>query len=255
MMVVPASTSFSVNLDSDRRQRVSFGTNVQVGSDRRGDGGRYQIRGDVRFRPSDNVELRFDPSFESSRSSDQYVTTARLGDYAATYGDRYLFADLERRTFSMEWRVDWTFAPDLSLQVFAQPLLSSGDYVRYKQLARAESFDFLELAPGTGAEQGGQVVCPSSICEVDGTQYVDFDDDGLPDYSFRDRDFNFRSLVGNAVLRWEYRPGSTLFVVWQRQQSQSVAMGDFDLARDAEALFGLKADNRFIVKMNYWLGL
>jgi hypothetical protein len=84
---------------------------------------------------------------------------------------------------------------------------------------------------------------------------VDFDADGLADYSFADRDFNFRSLIGNAVLRWEYRPGSTIFFVWQRQQSQSVALGDFDLGRDTGALFGLPADNRFIVKMNYWLGL
>lgn len=255
MMIVPASTRFSVNLDSDRRQRVSVGTNLQVSDEARGDGGSYEIRGNLRVRPSDNVELSFNPGFESSRSSDQYVTTARLGDFAPTYGDRYIFADLERRTFSMEWRMNWTFAPDLSLQVFAQPLLSSGDYVGYKQLERAESFDFVDLEPGAADEQGSQVVCASSICRSGDTQYVDFDDDGIPDYSFTDRDFNFRSLLGNAVLRWEYRPGSTLFFVWQRQQSQRVAVGDFDLARDTDALFGLRADNRFIVKMNYWLGL
>jgi hypothetical protein len=155
----------------------------------------------------------------------------------------------------MEWRMNWTFAPDLSLQMFAQPLLSSGDYVRYKQLERAESFDFVDLVPGAADEQGGDVVCASSICRSGDTQYVDFDGDGIPDHSFTDRDFNFRSLIGNAVLRWEYRPGSTLFFVWQRQQSQRVAVGDFDLARDSDALFGLRADNRFIVKMNYWLGL
>jgi hypothetical protein len=255
MMVVPASTSLSFNLDSDRRQAVSFGSNVQVGSDRMGDGGSYSVGGNLRVRPSDNIQLSLNPRFESSRSSDQYVTTARVGDFAPTYGDRYLFADLEQRTFSLEWRMDWTFTPDLSLQVFAQPLLSSGDYVRYKQLAEAGTFDFIALEPGVGQEVGGAVLCTRAICDVNGTQHIDFGGDGVADYSFADRDFNVRSLVGNAVLRWEYRPGSTIFFVWQRQQSERVAFGDFDLGRDTNALFGLPADNRFIVKMNYWLGL
>ena len=255
MMVVPASTNFSVNVDSDRRKRVSFGSNVSVSSDLLGDGGSYSVRGNVRVRPSDNIGLSVNPGFESSRSSDQYVTTARLGDFAPTYGDRYLFADLEQRTFSVEWRMDWTFTPSLSLQMFAQPLLSSGDYIRYKQLARAESFDFDGFEAGAGQEIGDAVFCTSAICEIDGTQHLDFGGDGFADYSFRDRDFNVRSLVGNAVLRWEYRPGSTIFFVWQRQQSERVALGDFDFGRDADALFGLPADNRFIIKMNYWLGL
>jgi hypothetical protein len=90
---------------------------------------------------------------------------------------------------------------------------------------------------------------------VDGRQYVDFDYDGEADYSFTDRDFNIRSWIGNAVIRWEYRPGSTLFLVWQRQQSDRAFMGDFDFGRDASALLEAPADNRFIIKMNYWLGL
>ena len=137
--------------------------------------------------------------------------------------------------------------------MFAQPLLSSGDYTQYKQLAESQSFDFNELAPGTTTTQGAQ--CSSSICEVDGAQHVDFDGDGNTDFQFSDRDFNVRSLVGNAVLRWEYRPGSTIFLVWQRQQADRALIGDFDFGRDWGALFDAPADNRFILKVNYWLGL
>jgi hypothetical protein len=84
---------------------------------------------------------------------------------------------------------------------------------------------------------------------------VDFDGDGRVDYSFDDRDFNVRSLLGNAVLRWEYRPGSTIFLVWQRAQDGEVGLGDFDFGRDLDALWGVPAHNRFIVKVNSWLGL
>jgi hypothetical protein len=93
------------------------------------------------------------------------------------------------------------------------------------------------------------------ICLLDDEQYVDFDGDGAADFSFGERDFNVRSLIGNAVLRWEYRPGSTIFLVWQRRQSNEVIRGDFDFGRDLGALFDAPSDNRFIIKVNYWLGL
>ena len=84
---------------------------------------------------------------------------------------------------------------------------------------------------------------------------MDFDGDGRADYDFRDRDFNVRSLVGNAVLRWEFRPGSTLFMVWQRQQRSRLAIGDFDFGRDLDGLLGSRADNVFMLKLSYWTSL
>jgi len=255
MMVSPASTRFSANVNTDRRRRVSVGSNVEISDDMQGEGGGFQVRADVRLQASDNLVLAVEPRYETSRSGDQYVTATSALPFAPTYGTRYLFAELDRRTFSMETRVDWTFSPALSLQVFAQPLLSSGDYLRYKQLADSQSYDFLGLDEGSAQVTPGQVACSSAICEVDGTQHVDFDGDGVTDHSFEDRDFNVRSLIGNAVLRWEYRPGSTLFLVWQRSQSHRAVVGDFDLSRDAGALFRAPADDRFIVKMTYWLGI
>jgi hypothetical protein len=102
---------------------------------------------------------------------------------------------------------------------------------------------------------GGEQICLEVDEDGKRTQHVDFDRDGTADYSFRDRDFNVRSLVGNAVLRWEYHPGSTIFFVWQRRQAGTAATGGFDLHRDLDALFAAPSDDRFMVKVNYWLGL
>ncbi|MCK5651292.1 MAG: hypothetical protein KAJ42_07945, partial [Gemmatimonadetes bacterium] len=107
----------------------------------------------------------------------------------------------------------------------------------------------------------GVVTCVGGhLCteiEEDGglRQHVDLDEDGVADYSFRDRDFNVRSLVGNAVLRWEYLPGSTVYFVWQRRQAGRVALGDFDFDRDLGALLAAPSDDRFMIKVNYWLGM
>jgi hypothetical protein len=73
-------------------------------------------------------------------------------------------------------------------------------------------------------------------------------------FSFGDPNFSNRSLRGTAVLRWEYRPGSTMFFVWTQQRAGSAAFGDHDLRRDTKALLGDRPDNVFLVKATYWLG-
>ena len=239
MMVLPGSTNVSFNVSSDERKAVAFGAFVGFNDTRRGIGGGRILELEMQFRPSDNLTVGVAPRYFTSRSGDQYVTATGTLPYAPTYGTRYLFADIEQRNFSMETRVDWTFSPTLTLQLYTQPLLSSGDYISYKQLAAPETYDFVDLAPTA----------------VSDTLFVDFDGDAAADYSFTDRDFNVRSLIGNAVLRWEYRPGSTIFVVWQRAQDDRAADGDFDFSRDVSELFGAWADDRFIIKVNYWLGL
>jgi hypothetical protein len=218
---------------------VSGGTFFNINDDRIGSGGGWNWAVFLNFQPSDNIAISLEPRFSAFRSPDQYVTSTGAVPYGPTYDRRYIFAELEQRSFEMGARVDWIFTPNLSLQVFAQPLLSSGDYLTYKQLAAAETFDFVDLGPS----------------DPSGTQSLDFDNDGTVDFTFSDRDFNVRSLIGNAVRRWEYRPGSTIFLVWQRAQSNSASVGDFDFGRDVGELFGAPADDRFIVKLNYWLGL
>ncbi|MDH3269873.1 MAG: carbohydrate binding family 9 domain-containing protein [Gemmatimonadota bacterium] len=255
MMVGPANVNYNVNLNSDRRRRLGGSVNVDVTDDLLGRGGGFKIGGQVSVRPSDNVSVSVNPQWETSTSGDQYVTATTTMPYAPTFGARYLFADLDRTTFSVETRLDWTFTPKLSLQLFAQPLLSSGDYLQYKQLSESQSFAFDRFTPGAGTEVADDVVCTGTICQIGDAQHVDFDGDGVADYAFSDRDFNVRSLIGNAVLRWEYRPGSTIFFVWQRQQVGRTDLGDFDFGRDWDALWAAPAENRFIIKMNYWLGL
>jgi hypothetical protein len=255
MMIGPASRAISADFNTDRRKPFSMSAHFERSDDEIGTGGKTQIRGGVTLRPSDNLSFSLTPKWETSTSGSQYVTATSTLPYDPTFGTRYLFADLDRESVSMVTRVDWTFTPTLSLQLYAQPLLSSGDYLQYKQLAESKSFDFNGFVPGTATEQPGGVLCTSSICEVDGTQHVDFDNDGATDYSFSDRDFNIRSLIGNAVVRWEYRPGSTIFFVWQRNQVGRSSTGSFDFNRDVGALFDAPSENRFIVKVNYWLGL
>merc|ERR1739841_481858 len=119
---------------------MSFGLDYDQIDDRLGRGGRRQIEANFNVRPSDNLSISFNPSYEVSTSGDQYVTATSTIPYDPTFGSRYIFSDLDRNTVSMQTRLNWTFSPTLTLELFMQPLLSSGDYVAYKQLAESQTF-------------------------------------------------------------------------------------------------------------------
>lgn len=258
VMVDPGSARVGLRFNSDRRKAINVSGNVNVRRGLDDSGNQFTLGGGIEFRPSPRLEVSLNPSWSTQSDAGQYVGSTSTLLYDPTFGRRYIFAELERTTLSMQTRLDVTFSPTLTLQMYAQPFLSSGDYLNYRQLENARTYDFVDWKRGLAtAGPNGTVQCHSGqICKTaDGRQNVDFNGDGTADYSFADRDFNVRSLIGNAVLRWEYRPGSTIFLVWQRQQAASSGVGDFDFRRDIDALFSAPADNVFMIKMNIWLGL
>jgi hypothetical protein len=148
----------------------------------------------------------------------QYVEAVPDQTYTRTYGVRYIFAPLNQTELSMETRLNVTFSPKLSFESYLQPLISAADYGAAKQLVAARTFDFMPYTQPTAP-----------------------------------MDFNLRSLRGNAVLRWEWREGSTMFVAWQQSREGFADVGDFSFTRDRRALLGTRPDNIFLIKVNYWL--
>ena len=258
LMLSPRSWEASIDFGTDERKAVSVQPDVSWNWSDLGAGHEFETSVDLTIRPSSRIEIGLEPTWTRSRTAAQYVGTSTTLPYAPTFGNRYIFAELTRRELSLETRLNLVLDPHLSLQLFAQPLLSSGDFLSYRQLLRPGSFEFDTFDEGSYLETpGGAATCAGGRTCVDdeGSRYIDFDRDGVTDYTFDDRDFNVRSLIGNAVLRWEYRPGSTLFLVWQRQQENEINSGRFDFRRDVDALFGAIAENVFMIKLNYWIGL
>jgi hypothetical protein len=182
-----------------------------------------------------------------SHGAAQFVR--RFDDPSAThfFGRRAVFAEIEQRTLSVNTRVNWTFTPDLTLELFAQPFVATGDYESFKEFVRPRvldkhEFDAAQLTP---VMANGRVA--SYTLDPDR-------DPATANFSFGNPDFNVRSLRGSAVLRWEYRPGSTLFFVWQQERSGAAGYGDFAFDRDATAVFRQHPDNIFVIKASYWMG-
>jgi hypothetical protein len=168
-----------------------------------------------------------------------------------TFGKRYVFADLDQTTLAADIRVDWIISPKLSVQVYLQPLISSGHYSDFKTLARPKSYEFMVF----GENGSTRVPKLSSAGELLGYE-LDADGQGPAVAStIGNPDFNIVSLRGNAVLRWEYLPGSVLFLVWTQSRSDYEPMGEFELRRSMNHLFEVKPDNIFMLKLSYWLGM
>jgi hypothetical protein len=256
MMLDPRASVFNVRGNTDRRRKLSVEPSLAVD-----DGGAFGWgwKGGMKlsYRPSSRIQFETEPSYQRQPDAAHYVAATSDVGYAPTYGRRYLFAELDRRTFSLSTRLNMTFSRSLTLQLFTQPLLSVGDFTTYKQLARAESFDFDRFEEGVASPGTSPVSCVGGrTCRSGNQRLVDFDGNGTTDFSFAERDFRIRSLRGNAVLRWEYRPGSTLFFVWQQRRSyQDLDASTFRIGGEAADLFNDRPANVFIIKANYWLSL
>ena len=240
---VPAGYYAGFDINSDSRKKIIVGGGFNYNSTDAGDvNPSTYVNFD--YRPTTSLRVRFNPSVSWGNSSGQYVRTVVDPLATNTYGSRYVFADLDQTTVSMDTRVEWTFTPTLSLQMYAQPFVATGRYENFKELSRPRSYEFGVY----GQDQG-------TIVRNGGEYAVDPDGTGqAASFTISDPDFNVRSLRGNAVLRWEYRPGSALFFVWQQERSGFAPLGRFDAGRDIGEIFKSVPTNVFLIKATYWLG-
>ncbi len=257
LMLQPRSFDMRLSLRTDSRARLALEPSVFARRNALGGGDEFQGALEITLRPSARLAIEVEPRFTRASIGAQYVATADGTDFAPTYGSRYLFGEVARRELALPTRINAAFSPTLSFQLFAQPLLSSGDYANYKQLAAASSFRFTRFGEGRAQENGGAVRCQGggTCVDADLVRHFDLDGDGRSDFTVDEQDFNVRSLIGNAVVRWEYRPGSTIFLVWQRRQRSDIVRGDFVMRRDWAAMMRAPTDNTFLVKVSYWLPL
>ncbi|HWL40970.1 MAG TPA: DUF5916 domain-containing protein [Gemmatimonadaceae bacterium] len=233
-----------LEINTDRRKAYTFGIFASRYYNAAG-GYTNQLSPRATLRPSTALRFTLQPTYTRNKSIGQFVTSVVDPLATDTYGTRYVFATIEQHQLALVTRVDWTFTPQLSFQLFAQPLLAAADFQDYKEFARPREFAFEVYGRDAGTISR----------DAEGVYTVDPDGAGAaPTFTFDDRDFNRRSLRGSAVLRWEYRPGSALFLVWQQNRFESIGSGDFELGRDFNELWGVPPENVFVLKGTWWIG-
>jgi hypothetical protein len=239
------------NFSSDSRKPIVYGMNYNLSTPvDNSEGGRQSYSPYVTLKPSSSMSLTLSPTWDHDLTAQQFVTSFSDPNAPAGFGGtRYVFGRLEQKTFSMDTRLNTTFTPNLTLELFAQPFLASGHYTSFKEFAKPHSGKMTYY----GRDNGSTITSTGTDGGL--TYAVDPDGNGAAaPFTFSNPDFNFRSLRGTAVLRYEYRPGSTLFFVWTQERDGSAGFGDFDFSRDRSALFRDRPTNIFQLKATYWLG-
>ena len=220
--ITPALVGGGGGIETNRRYALGLGLDVFYNHDEHGSD---SLDGSANLwaRPVTSVSISLGPRLLRAHDAAQYVDTFDDARAATTFGHRYVFGHLDRRQVALVGRVNWLLSPRMSFQVYFQPLLSAGDYDGFKELARPGAFTFLPFDPASG-------------------------------FTFDDPDFNVKSLRVNAVYRWEWRPGSTLYVAWTDARDDDEGAGRLDFARDTPRLWRAPADDVFMVKVAYRFG-
>jgi len=246
---------YSTDLGTDSRKPIVGNFTVQVSTPRdNSEGGRVFYAPGVTLKPSSRLLIGLSPSADLNNTAQQYVTSVADATAPTGFaGSRYVFGRVQQKTLSMDTRVNMTFTPNLTLEMFAQPFLASGKYSSFKEFAEVRS-DHMNIY---GRDNGSTIVANTDPQTGALTGYtVDPDGPAGPaaPFSFDNQNFNIRSLRGTGVLRWEYRPGSTLYFVWTQERNGFDQFGDFNFGRDRSALFRDRPTNIFQIKGTYWIG-
>jgi hypothetical protein len=254
LALVPSGYQFNLMLSTDSRKPVVFafqGTTYQ----RPRSGAEWQGELSVRWKPGSNFSLSVGPTLGLERNGMQWVRGVEDALMTPTFGKRYVFGRLDQTVIGSDIRLDWTFTPKLTLQAYVQPFLAVGHYDMFKELAAAKSFAYNLYGDGGWGDNAGGAANGSTIGYDEASGAYTVDPDGAAGaaapFSFYDPDFNFKSLRGTVVLRWEYRPGSLLYLVWTQNRADYANPGDLRIGRDLGDLFSAPGDNIFLLKVSY----
>ena len=233
---------------SDRRRRTQLEAFGAYESNELGGWG-WRVEAEVLLQPTGSMELSLAPRWRRFVNVRQYVETID-GGRPATYGERYVFAATDRKTISVQTRLNYAITPELSLEWYGEPFVETGRYSDYGELLAARSRDLLIY--GTGGTQIEEIPPaepgePATIVVRDGDDVFSFD---AGDY----RALSFRT---NFVVRWEYLPGSTLFFIWQLNRGDDVPVEDPTPANLGGLFDAMAAPGQsfFALKVTYWLAI
>lgn len=199
----------------------------------------YLLKPGISFRLGNHIYLKSEFGYSRNTDNYQYVTQ-QLAD--AEW--QYILARIRQQTYNLTLRLNYNITPDISIQYYGSPFISSGTYSDFK---RADEADASNPANRVYTFTESEI----SYDEPSDTYTVQ---EGTKNYSFSNPDFSFREFRSNLVARWEYRPGSTLYLVWEnnRRSQDNVYYASVD--DNLDELYSVSPTNIFMVKLSFWLG-
>jgi hypothetical protein len=233
---------FGFSTDYRKKLTLNYSINTNVGFE--GSSRNLYTEIGLSYKPINYLSISLGPGVSKSFSELQYVTRADYGNEK-----RYVFASIDRKTINASLRINFNLSPNLTFQYWGQPFVATGKYYDYKYISNPMASDY---------ENRFHVYSGFQITSDENGFNIDEDKDGNRDYSFEKNDFNFQQFLSNLVIRWEYNPGSSVYLVWSQTRSGFNDSGMLDYINDMGDLFNHgknKPNNVFLIKFSYRFGL
>jgi hypothetical protein len=201
----------------------------------------FDIGCDVNWRPLVSLGISLGPAYQRAHNVAQYIETIE-----SEGEDKYIVGRIDRTTLMANLRINFSITPDLSIQFWGQPFVFAADYSEFKRVVNPQADDYYAQFH----QFSGDEISYDQESEL---YNIDENGDGNTDYSFENPDFKVYEFRSNLVLRWEYIPGSTLYVVWSQGRSDDEPHGYFRFNKDMGNLFNVFPHDIFLVKLTYRL--
>ena len=235
------NTAYSLGAEVSSNQSANIAGSLEGFYGNR-NGSDWEVQAGLRMNAGPRMQIEISPSYGRFSNDRQYVSTEERADQDRTFGNRYIFGTVDQSVLSTEVRLNYSFTPNLNLELYAEPFSASGRYSSFGELPEARSRDL--RAYGTDG---------TTITEnADGSFSVT---DGAEGFDISNRNFNVLSFRSNLVLRWEFIPGSTAFFVWQQDRSEFANDGRLARPDDLLASMGSAGRNIIAIKVKYWMGM
>ncbi|MGE0078189.1 MAG: DUF5916 domain-containing protein [Bacteroidales bacterium] len=240
MVKLPGNWNSWYNVETDERKSfiVGFGGYTQIGDL---NSGNYQnLYASFSFRPSKNILLRLNPSITLNTNKLQVVDNIDLDDGTT----RYLRGSINQKTYVLSLRVEYNINPELSIQYYGRPYFTSGKYTDFKYIKNPKANRYTDRF---NAYLPSQIIYSTTNEEYS----VDENSDGISEYSFSNPNFNYMDFQSNFIVRWEYRPGSTVFFVWTLGKQTDESTYSKSISGDINNIYSTHPHNIFLVKLSY----
>jgi len=231
-MLVPSNwiETFTIHSDQSKKVNLNISTIVSFSGEHSYNFNDYTAG--ISVRPANNFLLSMNIDYSTKTDKLQYVDTQASG-----LQNRFILGQLNQQTLGLTFRIDYNITPEVSLQYYGSPFATLGQYTNFKEITNARDGNF---------NNRFKIINPVL---VNGDTYR------TEDYNFKKPDFNFNQFRSNLVFRWEYKPGSQIFLVWSNERTDWLNPGNEPLHSAANRLINTAPNNIFLIKFNYWFSI
>jgi len=237
-MLMPGSFTTFGNVRTDQSKKIILGFSYSYEAFGNNSARSFGFRPSLTIRPFSMLKLSANADYEVNKDKLQYVTAV---DYQS---GRYLLGTIDQKTIGLTFRADLNISPEFAIQYYGSPFISRGKYSEIKRITSPKDKDFNQRF--------------SLLNKVTGNENIislDENNDYLIDYSIMNPDFNFHEFRSNLVAKWEYNPGSFIYLVWSSDRSGYNKLSDASFGESVGYLGDALPNNIFMIKLNYWFSL